>query len=125
MASNGEIAINGQSNFKTPQNWHILSKILTFCHWYYCTCFGTTICNFRATAPTPTTETKQTQALLSNKPSSTFNTVKYTMSIQSDYCDCFYCHCPVASPWLSLTPSADCSEWTLYRQRLLIKNIIN
>ena len=57
-------------------------------------------------------ETKQTQTLFNKKPSSTFITVKHKMSIHLDYCVCFYCHCPVACPWLSPTPSADCSEWT-------------
>ena len=48
--------------------------------------------------------TKQTSALFSNKPSSTFIAVKYTLPIQSNYCDCFYCHCPVVSSCLSPTP---------------------
>ena len=50
-------------------------------------------------------ETKQTLALLSNKASSAFIIDKYTISIQSDYCGCFYCHCPGVSAWLSPTPS--------------------
>ena len=45
-----------------------------------------------------TCETKQTQVSFSNKPSSTFIMVKYTMSIWSNYCGCFYCHSPVVSP---------------------------
>ena len=57
-------------------------------------------------------ETKQTSAFFYNKSGLTFITVKYTMSIQSDYCNCFYCHCPVVSPWLYPIPSADCSERT-------------
>ena len=60
-------------------------------------------------------ETKQKGALLSNKPNATCITVKHTMSVQSDYCGCIYCHCPVTSPWLSPTP----------RQRLLIKIMSN
>ena len=43
-------------------------------------------------------ETKQNQALFSNKPSSTFITVKYTISLQSNYCGNFYSHRPVVSP---------------------------
>ena len=63
-------------------------------------------------------QTKQIQAIFSNKPSSICITVKYTMSRQSDCCGCFYCHCAVASPRLSPTPSADCSEWTnIYTDR--------
>ena len=67
-------------------------------------------------------EAKQTQTLFSNKPSSTFILVKYTMSIWSNYCNCFYCHCQVVYSWLSPTPS----PWLLrmnqylYRQRFLI-----
>ena len=48
-----------------------------------------------------TPETKQTQALFSNKPSLIFLIIKYTIPVQSNYCVSFYCHCPVVSSWLS------------------------
>ena len=43
-------------------------------------------------------ETKQTGALFSHKPRSTFIMAKYAMSVWSNYCSCFYCLSPVVSP---------------------------